>query len=59
MKQREADLVFHRQMESKKGLKGFSALKGKAKGAKGGVPKAAPKVGSAKSTSKARKKVFL
>ncbi|CDJ35768.1 uncharacterized protein EMH_0100750 [Eimeria mitis] len=58
MKQREADLAFHRQMESKKGLKGFSALKGKSKAAKGGAPKAAPKVGSAKSTSKARKKVL-
>ncbi|CDJ51722.1 DNA topoisomerase II, putative [Eimeria brunetti] len=57
MKQREADLAFHRRMENNKGLKGFTALKGKAKSGKGGVPKAAPKVGSAKSTSKARKKV--
>ncbi|CDI75781.1 hypothetical protein EPH_0043500 [Eimeria praecox] len=54
MKQREADLAFHKQLESKKGLKGFAALKGKPKATKG-APKAAPKVGSAKSTSKSRK----
>lgn len=59
LKQREADLAFHKQVESKKGLKGFAALKGKANGSKGGAPKAAAKPGSAKSTSKARKKASL
>ncbi|CDJ41830.1 DNA topoisomerase II, putative [Eimeria tenella] len=55
-KQREADLAFHKHLENKKGLKGLTAFKGKPKAVKGGAPKAAPKVGSAKSTSKARKK---
>lgn len=56
LKQREADLAFHRKLESKKVLKGFAALKGKPKASRGSVPKAAEKVGSAKSTSKARAK---
>ncbi|XP_026192952.1 DNA topoisomerase 2 [Cyclospora cayetanensis] len=55
LKQREADQAFHRQLESKKGLKGFAALKGKPKAAKE-ASAAAPKVGSAKSASKTRTK---
>ncbi|KAL8429528.1 hypothetical protein ACSSS7_006540 [Eimeria intestinalis] len=58
LKQREADLAFHRQLESKKALKGFASLKKKARAAKGGDPaRPTDKPGSAKSTSKARKNV--
>ncbi|KAL8274060.1 hypothetical protein Esti_001902 [Eimeria stiedai] len=57
LKQRESDLAFHRQLESKKVLKGFASLTKKASAAKGGPAKPTDKPGSAKSTSKARKKV--